>query len=544
MPTRKASPAIRPDRAADSPAASLAPSAGPWRPTRLVVSQPQRKTTSTRPRGPILGPPKVDESGEPLLDARGSPLRERLGWRVPGKEVPCWDLTFYVDGQEFFQRFPKAGLADATKLKLEADFRTGLPFDPATKCFVDPPASREPEPEPPSTPTVYSEAVAYMRTKWREWEPKTRREGLKALRRACLQFTTPDAPEPGAGETAWLEWILKAPQPGSEAPPEAAAGEAYWLKWSRPMAEVTSADLQMLIERYRVNERNPSKLTSPDTERRFVADLRQFWNEASTRLDFKDPWPRVKLRTKGKGAQRSATTGPRPVDPEVVLPTTGVWWLAAACAYYGSWGAGVAAYVLLMGICGLRPSEAAGVRIEDLDLPLSGPGWVTVRRSKREVAEHWLDPDEDPVWGPLKDRDVAESRRAPIPGALIAYLREVHIPGYCNGRRRGLLFEHRGKPYELGPFSREVWFPARAIVLPPDPDLPIDDPQQPRLSRLRRHDLRHAACSMWLNTPNVDVKIAQRWSGHRTLSVFLDIYQGIMPGRELEGAEAVHALMM
>jgi hypothetical protein len=48
---------------------------------------------------------------------------------------------------------------------------------------------------------------------------------------------------------------------------------------------------------------------------------------------------------------------------------------------------------------------------------------------------------------------------------------------------------------------------------------------------------------MWLNTPNVDIKVAQRWSGHRTLSVFLDIYQGIMPGRELEAASAVHALM-
>jgi integrase len=195
-----------------------------------------------------------------------------------------------------------------------------------------------------------------------------------------------------------------------------------------------------------------------------------------------------------------------------------------------------------MGICGLRPNEGAGVRIEDLDLPLSGPGWVTVRRSKRDVAGHWLDPDEDPVWGPLKDRDLAESRRAPIPGALIAYLQDVHIPTYCDGRRRGLLLDYRGKPYDLRAFASDVWNPARAAVLPVDPDLAHDDPHQPRLSRLRRHDLRHAACSMWLNTPNVDVKVAQRWSGHRTLSVFLDIYQGIMPGREFEGAAALDAV--
>ena len=509
--------------------------AQPWRPARLVVSPPQRKTTFTRPRGPILGGPKVDERGEAVLDARGKQLRERLGWQTPGKEVPCWDLTFYVDGQEFFERCPKAGHADALKLKLEADFSDGLLFDPDTKRFVG-----EPAPVPAPDPTVYDEAVQYMRGKWREWEPKHGREALKALRRACVEFTIPDAPQPSLTDVRWLEWILKAPVAGSDPPPEAVGGESYWLRWSTPIAGVTASDLQTLLERYRVNQRDPSKVTSPDTERRFVADVRQFWDDAANRLDFRSPWPTVKLRTKGKGGQRSATTGPRPVDPELVLPPVGVWWLAAACAHFGSWGPGVAAYVLLLGICGLRPSEGAGVRIEDLELPLSAPDGSPYAGRRRDVAEHWLDPDEDPIWGPLKDRDLAESRRAPIPGALIAYLRDVHIPEHCDRRRRGLLFEHRGKPYNLGLFARDVWNPARAVVLPLDLDLSPDDPHQPRLSRLRRHDLRHAACSTWLNTPNIDVKIAQRWSGHRTLSVFLDIYQGIMPGRENEGALALH----
>jgi hypothetical protein len=126
----------------------------------------------------------LDERGNPLLDARGKGRRERLGRWTPGKEVPCWDLTFYVDGQEFFARFPKAGLADAVKLQLEADFREGLLFDPLTKRFAN-----DAGPVPPVTPTVYSEAVAYLRGRRREWEPKTRREALKALRRACIELT-------------------------------------------------------------------------------------------------------------------------------------------------------------------------------------------------------------------------------------------------------------------------------------------------------------------------------------------------------------------
>ena len=296
-------------------------------------------------------------------------MRERVGWKTPGEQVPCWDLTFYVDGREFFERFSKAGHADAVKLALEADFASGLPFDPALKRFAS-----APEPEPTPEATVYSEAVAYMRAKWREWEPRTRREGLRALRRACIEFTLPGAPDPGSTEAAWLEWVLKVSNPGTRVPPEAVGGEAYWRRWSAPIAGVTASELQALLERYRVNQRNPTKLTSPDTERRFVTDLRQFWDESANRSDFRNPWPKVKLRTKGKGAHRSATTGPRPVDPELVLPPSGVWWLAAACAHFGSWGPGVAGYVLLLGISGLRPSEGVGVRIEDLELGRSGPG--------------------------------------------------------------------------------------------------------------------------------------------------------------------------
>jgi integrase len=81
-----------------------------------------------------------------------------------------------------------------------------------------------------------------------------------------------------------------------------------------------------------------------------------------------------------------------------------------------------------------------------------------------------------------------------------------------------------------------VWEPACATLFPRRPDLAADDPRQSKLSRLRRHDLRHAACSWWLRE-GVDAVVCQRWSGHRTLSVFLDIYQGVAPGREDRGVQ-------
>ncbi len=47
------------------------------------------------------------------------------------------------------------------------------------------------------------------------------------------------------------------------------------------------------------------------------------------------------------------------------------------------------------------------------------------------------------------------------------------------------------------------------------------------LHRVRQHDLRHAAATHWLNS-GVLPKTAQQWTGHRRLSVLLDIYVGVM----------------
>lgn len=68
---------------------------------------------------------------------------------------------------------------------------------------------------------------------------------------------------------------------------------------------------------------------------------------------------------------------------------------------------------------------------------------------------------------------------------------------------------------------RDVWKTAREKVLADG------DP----LRRARRHDLRHAAITAWLNA-GVPLEAAQAWSGHETVSVLLDTYLGVMRGDE------------
>jgi len=114
-----------------------------------------------------------------------------------------------------------------------------------------------------------------------------------------------------------------------------------------------------------------------------------------------------------------------------------------------------------------------------------------------------------------------------------------HVATLGQPRPFDLVFSRNDKPIDPTMFGRFVWNPARTALFPPYPDLPADSPLQPKLTWLRRQDLRHAACSMWLRA-GVDIKVCQRWSGHSRLSVFLDIYQGLIPGHEHHAAAHIN----
>lgn len=482
----------------------------PWVPSRLVV-HPVGKAKTTRRRG---------------------------------RDVRCWDVRGAVDGWPYFRRFTQpdgsAERARAWAARLVEDFEKGWAYDPGARQFLEPaPAAADVA----ARPTVLDCALDFLDRKWDvAWEPKSRQAAVRALTRACTHLVDEDAPDPPSGDVAaYLAAVLC---PAGRRPEVLDAGAARGGTWlaahSLPMDRVHPQQLEVLVARYRTNQRNPAKQVSQATEHRFVADLRQFWADAAGRHHFTDPWPAVQA-TDRAAARRNGRATPS-VDEDLVLSPVQVVLLAVACGAYGSWGPEVVAFVLVMGICGLRPNEAVGLRIGDLDLPPEGPGWIRTARSRRPVTERWLAPDEDAEWGPLRDRAVTESRRAPVPTWLAPVLR-THLDLFRHGASaRDLVFAHGGRPYDLSVFDRDVWGPARANVFPKVPGLRDDDPHQPKHSRLRRHDLRHAACALWLQA-GVDVKVCQAWSGHRRLGDFLDVYEGIMPAREEEGLRALDAAL-
>ena len=514
-----------------------------------------------------MGRPAKDRPTDPWLPSvvrvqavRRGTARTRATATRPAREQTVWTVFWSVDGLRFNERLHRASEAEALATELQRGGAARLLFDPGSRRFIEPVAASAitnaplegAAPDPSSSTdevpgiTVAAWTQRYWDWKWAAIEPKGRHELSRYLNRVRAHFVTGGIErdsEEGAAIAAYLRRCSLTVAPVEPTELER-IGADLLHRHTVPMASIDRSQLQAFVTRYSVNQRYPDRVVSAATTRRMVADLKQCWARAvQEELIEANPWDRVELGRGGRGlGARAAKAGLAPADAELVLSPDQIVGLADRCTVEGSWGEVVRAFVLVMGFCGLRPSEATGLVVGDVELPDGGAGWLTVRRSQRQVPARFLDTHDDPDWGPLKGRDLTDTRRVPIPASVVPVLRD-HLGRFCAGAKPSdLVFHRNGKPFDLSAFGVDVWDPTRRAMFPSRPDLHPDSPLQPRLSRLRRHDLRHSACSMWLRA-RVDVSVCQRWSGHKRLSVFLDVYQGLIPGREVEGVRLVDAML-
>jgi integrase len=188
-----------------------------------------------------------------------------------------------------------------------------------------------------------------------------------------------------------------------------------------------------------------------------------------------DPWDAVEWKTPEDVDQ---------VDAELVMDPDQVRVLARAC---GSRHRRYESFVLVQEFCGLRPGEARELRRRDLDLD-GKPATVTTRGNDTDVAGRYLDEGEGRER-PLKGRGPQARRSVPIPEPLVPLLRR-HVEDHVGRRPDALVFTTpSGRRINARNFVREVWGPTVKAVFP----------EGSPLRRVRRHDLRHAAITYWLN---------------------------------------------
>ena len=255
---------------------------------------------------------------------------------------------------------------------------------------------------------------------------------------------------------------------------------------AKRVSQVTTADLQLLVDRWR------SDGLSPSTVRNTLLPLRAIYRRAVNR----DGLPVNPTR----GIDLPAVRGRR---DRIVSPEQAAQMIAALpVSDQPLWAMAIYA--------GLRAGELLALRWRDVDLKA---GVVRVERSwdKRE--------------GPIEPKSRAGKRVVPIAPQLRAHLAAhqlaslTHPDGLVFGRTTTLPFSHSAVLAR----ARRVWTAA---------GLPV----------LGLHDARHTYASLMI-AALVNAKALSTFMGHSSVTITFDRYGHLMPGSEAEAAALLDAYL-
>ncbi len=348
-----------------SPRSSGRPTA-PWRPARLRVYGVYRRERTAKARA-----------------TDGSNRRRQA--------AVSYDVRFQVDGHTFRYGFEKKALADEFADKLQQGYVAGCLFDPNARRFLP---QRE---EPAETGlTFYAHATDHFRRKWPTWSPVRRSQAQRELARACIHLVRDGAPPLGPDQRRGADRFLRGvalmvPAP-EDLDDEGQAWDEWFERWSLLLREITDGHLAAFLEAVRTTTLDGTPRTlAPHTLARTRAVVgAAFRSAVKRRLIDWNPWDAVEWKLHPDEDQ---------IDPELVMDPGQVFDLAHAVA-------GIQrryeCFVLVMGLCGLRPSEARELRRCDLDL-VSTPATLTVAGSWTDVPDRFLD-DGESRRRPLKGR--------------------------------------------------------------------------------------------------------------------------------------------
>ncbi len=166
------------------------------------------------------------------------------------------------------------------------------------------------------------------------------------------------------------------------------------------------------------------------------------------------------------------------------------------------------AVVLVLGYCGLRWGEMAGLRVRDVDL----------HRRRLRVEQNAVEVSGGFEVGTPKTH---ERRSVPYPAFLHDWISEL-----CEGRsRESILFAAEDGSHMRRSRTRRGWFwrAARSVGL----------------EGLAPHDLRHTAASLAVAS-GANVKAVQRMLGHKSAAMTLDTYADLFDDDLDAVATAMH----
>jgi integrase len=175
-------------------------------------------------------------------------------------------------------------------------------------------------------------------------------------------------------------------------------------------------------------------------------------------------------------------------------------------------GARFAVFFAAIGFAGLRPSEAAGLRLVDVELPDVGWGAARLRGAIPSPGTRYTDDGASRQEKGLKHRPENAVRLVPLPPSLVAWI-VAHVERWPSDT--GLVFTNNAERSVTPENYGRVWNRAKASVWPADHLLTATNP----------YDLRHSAATAMLRA-HVPLPEVARRLGH-SVDVLLRVYAGV-----------------
>jgi len=200
-----------------------------------------------------------------------------------------------------------------------------------------------------------------------------------------------------------------------------------------------------------------------------------------------------------------------------------------AVEHHSERGARLKAFFGCMYYAGLRPEEAAGLRVDNLSLADDPAAWgeLHLTDSIPRSGSRWTDSGKPREQAPLKHRAVGDTRSVPMHPELADILRH-HLATYGHGPD-GHIFGTAQRGVVTDRTYLKVFHDARRVALTPA------EAASPLLEV--PYSLRHAAVSTWLRATGDPAQVAEL-AGHSVV-VLLRVYVKCVHGTRHESLQKI-----
>jgi integrase len=373
---------------------------------------------------------------------------------IKGKSTTSHKVIWWVSGRRFKKGHRQAAAAESFRSELVTAHRKGEAFDvltglPVSKMRLEAPAT-----------TWYEFACAYVDMKWPDISGKYRKgvaEALVAVAPAMLTTQVKEQ-EQKAVRSALMNWGFNTRLRGSPEQPDEVTERLAWVaQHARPVADLSRPEVVRAVLSAVASKIDGTR-AAPRTTHRKRAVLFNALNYAVEKgLLTANPIESIKQPVpQSSGA----------VDRRSVVNPAQARELISAVGLLRRTGPRVAAFFACIYYAGLRPEEAVDVRKQNLELPDSGWGWITLERVAPDTGKAWSDTGRQRDNRQLKHRPVGETRRVPSPPELTVLLHQ-HLENHSTDNEGRLFRGTRGGELATVTYTR-LWARARVEALSPE----------------------------------------------------------------------------